>query len=205
MIIFLKLIVLYWAPARYMLYCVFTVIILHSCEDKTDDDHIVDYGLVINEINYNSSDNFNPNDWVEIYNNSSNTIDLGLWIIKDENDEHVFTIKSNTMIKSDQYIIFCRDTLKFTEFFPDVGSYYGDLGFGLSGNSDIVRLFDSNGSLVDIVEYDDNPPWPVAADGNGPTLELRHPTLDNLNSKSWSPSEGYGTPGALNSTYDGDL
>ena len=39
-------------------------------------------------------------------------------MIKDENDEHVFTIKSNTMIKSNQYIIFFRDTLKFTELLP---------------------------------------------------------------------------------------
>ena len=40
---------------------------------------------MINEINYNSSDGFDPEDWVEIYNSSSNTIDMGSWLLKDEN------------------------------------------------------------------------------------------------------------------------
>ena len=128
-----------------------------SCEDtKTDSSDNIDYGVVINEINYNSSDGFDPEDWVEIYNSSSNTIDMGSWLLKDENDDHIFTIPSNTLLIPDQYLIFCTDTLKFTALFPDVSPYYGDLGFGLGGGSDFVRLFDSNGLLVDMVEYDDD-------------------------------------------------
>ena len=52
------------------------------------------------------------------------------------------------------------------------------MGFGLSGNSDIVRLFDSNGSLVDIVEYDDNAPWTVTAVGNG--IAIPHANVTNI-------------------------
>ena len=37
---------------------------------------------------------------------------------------------------------------------------------------DQVRLFNSNNSLIDFVEYDDKNPWPECADGNGGTLEL---------------------------------
>jgi hypothetical protein len=176
-------------------------LLFYCCEDTQPESS--DAGVVINEINYNSLDSFDPDDWVEIYNGSSDTIDLGSWLLKDENDDHIFTIPLNTLLLPDQYLVFCKDTIKFTALFPDVSPYYGDLGFGLGGGSDFVRLFDSSGLLVDIVEYDDVAPWDTLADGSGPTLELNHPSLDNTLGENWSASESYGTPGAVNSAYNG--
>jgi hypothetical protein len=176
-------------------------LLFYCCEDTQPESS--DAGVVINEINYNSLDSFDPDDWVEIYNGSSDTIDLGSWLLKDENDDHIFTIPLNTLLLPDQYLVFCKDTIKFTALFPDVSPYYGDLGFGLGGGSDFVRLFDSSGLLVDIVEYDDVAPWDTLADGSGPTLELNHPSLDNTLGENWSASENYGTPGAVNSAYNG--
>ena len=191
--------------SKSLTFSIISLIFFYCCEDETPDQEILDYGIVINEINYNSSDNFNPDDWVEIYNSSNDTIDISSWLLKDEDDEHIFTVPSNIKILPEQYIIFCKDTIKFTELFPNVESYYGNLGFGLSGGSDLVRLFDSTGSLADTVRYDDDHPWPLSADGDGPTLELKHPTLDNTLWESWSASEGYGTPGAQNSVFNDDL
>jgi hypothetical protein len=179
-------------------------LLFYSCEDtQPDSSDIIDAGVVINEINYNSLDSFDPDDWVEIYNSSSETIDLGSWLLKDDNDDHIFTIPLNTLLLPNQYLVFCTDTIKFTALFPDVNPYYGDLGFGLGGGGDFVRLFDYNGLLVDIVEYDDIAPWDTLADGTGPTLELNHPSLDNTLGENWSASQGYGTPGAVNSAYNG--
>ena len=186
-------------------YLISGVVIFYCCDETINDQNIEDYGIVINEINYHSSDNFDPDDWVEIYNNSIDTIDISLWQLKDDNDNHIFTVPPETIISPEQYVVFCKDSLKFIGLFPNVEFYHGDLGFGLSGNSDQIRLFDSKGSLADIVEYDDDPPWPSEADGGGPTLELRHPSLDNKDWKSWSPSMDNGTPGALNSVYNIDL
>ncbi|HIF27714.1 MAG TPA: lamin tail domain-containing protein [Candidatus Marinimicrobia bacterium] len=179
-------------------------LLFYCCEDtQPDSSDGIDAGVVINEINYNSLDSFDPDDWVEIYNSSSESIDLGSWLLKDENDDHIFSVPSNTILLPDQYLVFCTDTIKFTALFPDVNPYYGDLGFGLGGGGDFVRLFDYNGLLVDIVEYDDIAPWDTLADGSGPTLELNHPSLDNTLGESWSASQGYGTPGAVNSAYNG--
>ena len=179
-------------------------LLFYCCEDtQQDSSDVIDAGVVINEINYNSLDSFDPDDWVEIYNSSNETIDLGSWLLKDDNDDHIFTIPLNTLLLPNQYLVFCTDTIKFTALFPDVNPYYGDLGFGLGGGGDIVRLFDYNGLLVDIVEYDDIAPWDTLADGTGPTLELNHPSLDNTLGESWSASQGYGTPGAVNSAYNG--
>ena len=51
-------------------------------------DESIDNALVINEINYNSSDDFNPEDWVELYNPTDNTINISNWKFKDENDDN---------------------------------------------------------------------------------------------------------------------
>ena len=179
-------------------------LLFYCCEDtQPDNSDIIDAGVVINEINYNSLDSFDPDDWVEIYNSSNETIDLGSWLLKDDKDDHIFTIPLNTLLLPNQYLVFCTDTIKFTALFPDVNPYYGDLGFGLGGGGDFVRLFDSNGLLVDIVEYDDIAPWDTLADGSGSTLELNNPSLDNTLGENWSASQGYGTPGAVNSAYNG--
>ena len=87
--------------------------------------------------------------------------------MKDEDDDHIFTAPSNIKILPEQYIIFVRTLSNSLNSF-DVESYYGNLGFGLSGGSDLVRLFDNTGSLVDTVRYDDDDPWPMSVDGNGP-------------------------------------
>ena len=156
-------------------------------------------GIVINEINYNSSDDFNPEDWVELYNSSDSPINIGTWKLKDEANDHVFAIPENTILSAGDFIVLCKDTIVFTSLFPEVTNFIGDLGFGLGGGGDMVRLFDSYEILMDDVEYDDEDPWPVEADGTGATLELIHPSLDNSLPENWLASEGFGTPGGVNS------
>ena len=173
----------------------------HSCKDFNSNDEINDYGIVINEINYNSSDNFDPDDWIEIYNSSNELINIGFWMLKDENDDNVAVIPESTLIAPNQYIIFCKDSLKFSQKFPNVIFHATQLNFGLSGSKDAVRIFDSNGTLADIVEYKDDPPWPGEADGEGATLELKHPSLDNSYGYNWAPSSLNGTPGNINSSF----
>ena len=157
--------------------------------------------VVINEINYHSADEFDPDDWVELYNPTSETISIGLWEFKDENDDHVYTIDEDISLGADEYLVLCTNSSAFADLFPDVGNYVGDIDFGLSGGGELIRLFDSNGVLVDAVEYDDSDPWPEEADGNGPSLELINPTLDNALAENWSASTGNGSPGMINTSY----
>ncbi len=157
--------------------------------------------VVINEINYNSSDEFDSEDWIELYNPTEYTIDISGWLFKDANDDHVYIVPENRTLGYDQYMILSKDTTAFKALFPDVENYIGDLGFGLSGGGEQIRLFDSNGALMDMVEYDDSAPWPKEADGNGPTLELLSPSYDNSLAINWSASEGYGSPGRVNTRF----
>ena len=64
-------------------------------------------------INYNSAASFDPEDWLELYNPSPETLDVGDWHLKDSNDLHDFVIPSNAMIDPVSFLILCRDTTSF--------------------------------------------------------------------------------------------
>ena len=158
--------------------------------------------IVINEINYNSADDYDTQDWVELANNGGGAINLSGWQFKDEDDSHVFVIPEQTILENGAFIVLAEDTAIFNEFFPGTGPVVGNLNFGFSGGGELIRLYDANGVFIDQVTYDDDDPWPAEADGEGPTLELINPSLDNALASSWGYSTNmYGTPGSENSVY----
>lgn len=159
---------------------------------------------VINEINYRSSDDFNPDDWIELYNPNSSSIDISNWEIKDDDDTHIFVIPQGTQIDANGYLIFVKDESDFINVFPNI-DYIGELGFGF-GKSDSVRLFDSNGTLQDEVVYQSVSPWPSCAESTGNTLELIDPNLDNSLPENWDCLNVNGSPNDLNNnnlSYEG--
>jgi hypothetical protein len=162
--------------------------------------------IVINEINYNSNIDFNTKDWVELYNNSSNNIDIANWVFKDKKDDHIFIMPENTVIASNNFIVLCRDTLLFNSLFNNqegfgIENFVGNFDFGLSSNGELIRLYDSENNLIDSVDYKDSSPWPSEPNGTGVTLELKNPELDNSKPENWGISNNYGTPGKENDSY----
>ena len=154
--------------------------------------------LVINEINYNSADDFNPEDWVELHNPGEEDLNISGWEFKDEDDNHVFAIPNDTTLGAGDYLVLCNDMEAFSTLFPTVSNVIGDLGFGLSGSGELIRIFDAEGMMIDFVEYGDDAPWPEEADGNGSSMELIDPALDNNLAESWEASIDHGTPGEQN-------
>lgn len=161
--------------------------------------------LVINEINYNASLDFDPGDWVELYNPMDHPVNVSGWVFKDEDDLHAFTFPSSTEISSGGYIVIANDMTAFHNLFPAVTNYVGSMGFGLAGGGELIRLYNNTGTLIDTVNYDDIAPWPTRPDGLGATLELLSPDLDNALGQNWKASgiNTHGTPGATNSVNVG--
>ena len=54
--------------------------------------------IVINEINYNSSDEFDTKDWIELYNNGQESANISGWVFTDENEDHRFTIPDTCLL-----------------------------------------------------------------------------------------------------------
>jgi len=161
--------------------------------------------IVINEINYNDAVGFETQDWIELYNNSPSSIDISDWVFQDNDETHEFIIPSGTTMAPDSYLVLAQTKADFQIFFPAVSPVLGDFIFGLSGFGELIRLYDNSGTLIDQVEYDEIAPWPTDPNGNGPTLELISPNLDNALAASWNssilPNGEHGTPGDENSTF----
>ncbi|MEA1987357.1 MAG: CotH kinase family protein [Candidatus Marinimicrobia bacterium] len=157
--------------------------------------------IVINEINYNSSSVFETGDWIELYNNTDEHINIAEWVFKDDDNGHSFVFPNDTYINARKYLVLCRDTTAFQYYNPNIKNIIGDCDFGLSGSGELIRLYDNEMNIIDSLTYDDNSPWPVKADGNGFTLELNNPNYDNSLSKNWFANSLYGSPGKINTVY----
>ena len=154
--------------------------------------------IVINEINYSSSDDSNADDWIELFNPNPFEIDLSLWQIKDSDDSHVYVIPDGTFIEGEGFIVAVKDASDYISVFPDAINYIGDLGFGLGSTGDSVRLFNSSNILQDQVTYTSENPWPNCANDTGFTIELREPELDNSLAENWDCINLNGSPNAPN-------
>ena len=158
--------------------------------------------VVINEINYNSPEDRDSDDWLELFNPDATTIDLSGWMLMDQQDDTPFTLPPNTVIEAGGFLVLCRNSESFSAIYnqPCIGNW----DFGLKGGGELVRLVSPEGETVDSLSYDDEAPWPLEADGLGATLELTNAELDNALAPSWKASQiPGGTPGQMNSVSSG--
>jgi hypothetical protein len=158
-----------------------------------------DYQAVINEINYYPGEEFDAGDWIEIYNNGNQTVDLTNWIIQDADTSNRFIFPAGQLLYPQDYLVLTGSNLKFHSVYPNITNRVGDFKFGLSNNGDIIYLFDNEGALIDKVNYGVKEPWPVKAFGTGATLELKDPSLNNDLAGNWDAAKIGGTPGSRNS------
>ncbi|MCD4651955.1 MAG: CotH kinase family protein, partial [Candidatus Cloacimonetes bacterium] len=128
------------------------------------------FDVLINEINYNSAEDFDTGDWIELYNPKSSAVDISGWEFRDEDDTHVFTFAQGQLIPARGFLVLCQTEEQFRVLFSEVDCSIGNFDFGLSGKGELLRLFYHKGVLIDSVEYDDEFPWAVEPDGMGATL-----------------------------------
>lgn len=157
--------------------------------------------VVINEINYKSADDMDTGDWLELHNASQSEMDISGWALLDNDDSHSpFKIPQNTILPSGSKVVLCRDLQAFQKVFPEVLSCFGNFDFGFSSEGELLRLFNEQGDLVDSVRFGVTSPWPEAPNGQGYTLELVDPLIDNNLPENWKASQiRGGTPGRANS------
>ena len=187
-------------------------IILDINQDADIQAHFIpgtELNIVINEINYKSSDDFDTGDWIELYNPNSDSMDISNWVFKDDNDSNTYTIPQGTNIPGDGYIVIVRDINNFSDYFPEITNIIGEFDFGLSSSGDGIRIYNSDNELQDEVNYLSSDPWPDLSNGGGYTLELISPSLDNSLPESWANVNLHGSPDEINtstaSTIDIDL
>jgi|GEM_PF-1345337 len=158
--------------------------------------------LVINEIHYNPKTDIGIDgddyEFIELYNKGATTLKL---------DNTSFTrgfsyhFPVGATIAPGEYLVLVSDPATFSSRYPGI-AVAGDLRGNLSNRGEAVEFRDAVGNLVELVDFNDLPPWPATADGQGPSLELSNPTWDNTLAANWKASNVLnGTPKAQNSTF----
>jgi len=140
--------------------------------------------VVINEINYAPPDKTVPEEFVELYNAGSAPVDLSGWFFSD-GIRYIFP--PGVLLRPGGYIVIAEDPETIRRNFgydQALGPYQGRL----SNEGEIVCLRSADGAVQDLVRYGVGFPWPVAACGEGSSLELINPSLDNSLGANWRPS-----------------
>lgn len=165
--------------------------------------------IVINEVFYNAPNDLSDLEFVELLNTGEQSVNLLGWELGEGIE---FAFPGDSVIEPGGFVVVCKDAKLFPRFYEDVkfvGAYKKSLGNG----SDKISLKNPAGEVVDLVEYGDEAPWPVSADGYSASLERICPTIDDDSAVNWAPSslsgdydsKPAGTPGKANSVYQKSL
>ncbi len=128
-------------------------------------------------------------EWIELYNPMALDMDLSGWSLA---GGVTYTFPEGTVVPAGAYLVVAADPAGVP---GALGPYVG----ALSDGGERVDLRNNGGRLIDTVAYDDDDPWPVAADGSGLSLAKIDPDAASDHAESWTASATIGgTPGASN-------
>jgi hypothetical protein len=175
-----------------------------------DNDASAPTSIVISEIMYNpDSDEVAPGiaEWVEIVNAGTTAVDLGGWLLDDEDATNWGAIPAGTMLNPNQIAVFfdadftTEATFRAEWSVPAgalvVGVPWASLANSPSATNEILQLLNDSAMQMDLVNFDDASPWPSGA--NGPSIYLKGLSLDNDSGANWAQSAA-GLAGAVSPT-----
>ncbi|MCK6692970.1 MAG: lamin tail domain-containing protein [Thermoanaerobaculia bacterium] len=135
--------------------------------------------VVITEIMYNPPEGGTDTlEYIEIYNNSANTVDLENWSLFGV----VFTFPAASL-SPDQYMLIAGNAAAIQNQFGKTAFQW--TGGALSNGGETLLLLNAAGDTIDRVTFDDVLPWPTEANANGASLVLCDPDSDNTLPASW--------------------
>ncbi|MDB4644327.1 lamin tail domain-containing protein, partial [bacterium] len=156
-----------------------------STQDQPNNPSSRQTDIVINEIMYDAPSDQGTGEYIELYNRGTESVDLSGWEIS---DGVRFDFPAGTSLPAGGYLVIAADATCLVEghgTIPVVGDWRG----GLRDGGELLRIEDQNGNLVDEVDYLPEGDWPNFADGDGSSMELRHPDMNNDISTAWADSD----------------
>ena len=138
--------------------------------------------IVITEIMYNPPPSGPDSlEYVEIFNNSGMPVNLSGWNFTQGFN---FTFAEGTFIAPGGYLVIAQNAPYFEAQFG-----FAPLAMGassaLSNPGEDIELRDAAGNVQDYVDYKPTDPWPVDANGFGPSMVLCDPNTDNSVGGAW--------------------
>lgn len=153
--------------------------------------------LVINEIMYNPPGSAETDEFIEIKNTGTTTADLTGVFFSTLGISYQFP--AGTTVAPGGFIVVASDLAGYASKYPGAPAPVGAFSRKLPNSNHKLVLSDAFGNFIDEVHYFDSAPWPESPDGDGQSLELTSPSLDNNDAASWfARAVAGGTPGAEN-------
>ena len=150
--------------------------------------------IVINELMYNPA--MPDAEFIEIHSTASSTAyDLSNWRINGLD----CTIPPGTILTPGGFLVFVKNADIFSRTYgysiPVAGTFEGSFDRG----GETISLIQPGATpeqdvIIDQVTFDDDPPWPTAADGSGPSLQLIDPQQDNNRVANWAANQVMSNP-----------
>ncbi|MCF8277029.1 MAG: choice-of-anchor I family protein [Flavobacteriales bacterium] len=139
--------------------------------------------LVITEIMYNSPEiDTDSLEFVEIFNPMPNDVDLSGYFFRQGFD---FRFPQGASISANGFMLVAVDTVAFQNAFG-LSAYAWSSNDALSNGGEDIVLAAPSGAVADSVDYNDAAPWPTEPDGDGYSLVLCDPLVDNNDGANWS-------------------
>jgi regulation of enolase protein 1 (concanavalin A-like superfamily) len=160
--------------------------------------------VVINELMYNPISGNDDDQYVELYNRSTNTINLGGWQLA---GGVTITFPANVRIPTNGYIVVARNLTNLFAKYPNLNTVnaVGNFSGKLSHSGEYLALTmpaehkttDGNGNLVTNIiniavndlTYGTGGRWGEWSSGGGSSLELIDPNSNNRLAANWADSD----------------
>ena len=167
-----------------------------SATPGTNNGPITDGSIVINELMYDPISGNDDDQYIELYNASTNTVSLADWQFT---AGVTFTFPANAIIGPNGFVVVGRNTANLLAHYTNLNSAntYGNYSGKLSHNGERVALaqpqsyFGSNTIYVveDEVTYGTGGRWGQWSSGGGSSLELIDPHANHRLAANWADSD----------------
>ncbi len=161
--------------------------------------------LAINEIQYNP---LTPGTaFVEILNRSADhAFDLSGMEINGLG----YTFPPGSSIQPSAFLVLAADAATLASVIGPTIPIFDQFPGNLDNGGETLTLLKPSGAegvepvIIDQVRYDDSFPWPLVSDGQGPSLQLIDPALDNRRAANWFAAAADGPVGSTNNVVELD-
>lgn len=145
--------------------------------------------LVISEVMYHPATRPDPRnlEYIEIYNSENVPFDLSGYRI---DGDVSFTFPQNTTLAPLSFVVVAAVPADVRSVYNLTTSVFGPFenNGNLPNDNGRIELWSRSGALLLEIDYSDEHPWPVAADGSGHSMILARPTYGQNEWRAWSES-----------------
>ena len=148
--------------------------------------------IIINEISTHQDSVSPQGDWIEIYNNSKDSINVSRWRLIADDDEFLFP--DSLIIPSNHYLVISANSEE--KKLNNKKAINISIDIKLSSKTERIQILDSDNFVVDSITYNIDAEFPSLVDVENKNIERLNPELN-----SWKASAKQ-TPGLENDLFE---